>query len=317
MIRIFGARTDPHVGSVSRHLETRGHPFALCDIYDPTSDGLDIVVDADLALRIQEPAPPGTATTVWWRVKPPFVVRTESLDAYYDQQFASREWRSLFDLIAEPFASCRWVNPLPAASALTSKFTQLRTARALGIPVPRTLFSTRYEAVLAFVEENDRRGRRTIVKTITPYISPSRQAAYATAVDVETVRASRAEIESCPSIYQEAIEPRCELRITVVGSDLFAVEISGGLDAIDWRRRIDDDIYHATIADEPLAAAVRALHDAFGLAYGAYDFIVDRDGRHVFLEVNPMGQWVWLEEATGLGISAAVADLLAITPTRD
>ena len=47
------------------------------------------------------------------------------------------------------------------------------------------------------------------------------------------------------------------------------------------------------------------------LAYGAFDFVVTRDGDVVFLECNPGGQWLWLEKATNLPISQAVADLLA------
>lgn len=30
----------------------------------------------------------------------------------------------------------------------------------------------------------------------------------------------------------------------------------------------------------------------------------------MFLEINPNGQWAWLQDATGLPISAAIADAL-------
>jgi D-alanine-D-alanine ligase-like ATP-grasp enzyme len=50
---------------------------------------------------------------------------------------------------------------------------------------------------------------------------------------------------------------------------------------------------------------------AFDLIYGAFDFIVTPEGRYVFLEVNPSGQYMWVECATGLEITTALADALS------
>jgi len=47
-----------------------------------------------------------------------------------------------------------------------------------------------------------------------------------------------------------------------------------------------------------------------GLRYGAIDMRRTPDGRYVFLEVNPAGQWRFVEEVTGQPITAAMASLL-------
>jgi D-alanine-D-alanine ligase-like ATP-grasp enzyme len=47
-----------------------------------------------------------------------------------------------------------------------------------------------------------------------------------------------------------------------------------------------------------------------GLHYGAADLAVDRDGEYVFFEVNPAGEWLWLEQLLAIGIPDAIADLL-------
>jgi glutathione synthase/RimK-type ligase-like ATP-grasp enzyme len=52
------------------------------------------------------------------------------------------------------------------------------------------------------------------------------------------------------------------------------------------------------------------LMDYFSLNYGAIDIILTPDGRHVFLELNPSGEFFWLERTPGLPISQAIADLL-------
>ena len=57
--------------------------------------------------------------------------------------------------------------------------------------------------------------------------------------------------------------------------------------------------------------------DRLGLNYGACDFIVTPEGRHVFLEVNPAGEFFWLEKHPGLPIAGALADvLLGLAPRR-
>jgi glutathione synthase/RimK-type ligase-like ATP-grasp enzyme len=50
--------------------------------------------------------------------------------------------------------------------------------------------------------------------------------------------------------------------------------------------------------------------DYFVLNYGAIDIIVTPDGRHVFLEINPVGEFFWLERRPGLPVSDAIADVL-------
>ena len=55
-----------------------------------------------------------------------------------------------------------------------------------------------------------------------------------------------------------------------------------------------------------------------GLLYGAIDLVETPDGRHVFLELNPSGEFFWLEQQPGLPISAALADiLLGLAPRRE
>ena len=53
-----------------------------------------------------------------------------------------------------------------------------------------------------------------------------------------------------------------------------------------------------------------ALHTQLGLSFGAYDFIRSHDGRWVFLEVNPSGQWLYVETGAAHRISEALARLL-------
>lgn len=59
-----------------------------------------------------------------------------------------------------------------------------------------------------------------------------------------------------------------------------------------------------------VGAKLIALARRLGLVFGAADFIVTPDGRHVFLEINPAGEWGMLERDLSLPISEAIADEL-------
>jgi glutathione synthase/RimK-type ligase-like ATP-grasp enzyme len=103
------------------------------------------------------------------------------------------------------------------------------------------------------------------------------------------------------------------LRITVIGARIFAVKIDSQALAetqLDWRHAQHDVAYEPVTLPREIAAKITAFMEALGLVYGAFDFIVTPDGRYVFLEVNPGGAYMWVEAATGLGITPALADAL-------
>ena len=117
-----------------------------------------------------------------------------------------------------------------------------------------------------------------------------------------------------PVIFQAYVPKRLELRVTVVGSAVFAAEIHSQhtrRTRHDWRRY---DHYQTPLGRHALpddvAGRCRRLVAELGLCYGAIDLILTPDGRYVFLEINPNGQYLWIEEATGLPISDALCDLL-------
>jgi len=113
-----------------------------------------------------------------------------------------------------------------------------------------------------------------------------------------------------PAIFQEFVEKARDWRLTVVGHTAFEVAISTDEGAKnDWRRhQLTSDV---TICMEtpPEGATDRCLSflSRARLRFGAFDLIEDPDGRMVFLEVNPNGQFLWLENQLGLPISAAIA----------
>lgn len=106
-------------------------------------------------------------------------------------------------------------------------------------------------------------------------------------------------IRSLPSDSSKGDQETVRCGVTVVGDTLFAATIDSQAHAeteVDWRKTSTPDIAHATYElpteiEEKCVALTRSL----GLRFGALDFVLDRDGQLWFLEINPNGQWAWIE----------------------
>jgi hypothetical protein len=126
-------------------------------------------------------------------------------------------------------------------------------------------------------------------------------------------------LRHCPMILQAEVPKSHEVRVTVVGQQVFATAVGAPgepPDDVDYRRRHDQGVQaHLSVAHLPDDVRERclALTAHQGLRYAAVDLVVRPDGAYVFLESNPSGQYLWTELATGQPVSAAVArELVAL-----
>jgi glutathione synthase/RimK-type ligase-like ATP-grasp enzyme len=126
----------------------------------------------------------------------------------------------------------------------------------------------------------------------------------------------------CPMTFQEKLPKVVELRSIIVGKRVFTASVdSHSYEGArhDWRRRGVAllEAWKAYDLPQDLEQKLLELMAHFGLNYGALDLIVTPDGRHVFLEVNPVGEFFWLERCPGLPISQAIADILLSQPKAE
>ena len=112
---------------------------------------------------------------------------------------------------------------------------------------------------------------------------------------------------------QRQIEKVYDIRLTIVGQKAFAVAIDSQINAetrIDWRKG-ENLLPHRKIElPHSLIRKCQKMLSVLELQYGAFDFILDKFGNHYFLEVNPNGQWAWIECQTGYDISGAIVNQL-------
>ena len=117
--------------------------------------------------------------------------------------------------------------------------------------------------------------------------------------------------EMAPTVIQEFITPKVDIRITVVYNNVFAVEIQLEESTIDgdWRKQKNEVRYIPFIPPNSLSSKCIQMLKKLNLIFGAFDFAL-RDGVYYFLEVNPTGEWAWLVESAGQNIHWSICNLL-------
>ncbi|MBX6765597.1 MAG: hypothetical protein IRY90_00300 [Actinomadura rubrobrunea] len=197
----------------------------------------------------------------------------------------------------------RWINHPDRVAAANWKPVQLTAAADAGLTVPPTLITTSGELARRWAARRD-----VLYKAFHAQGVDDCEMVMATPVDPHELPPEL----GAASMFQEIIGG-AQVRATFVGDDAFAVIISGA-ERIDWRG--DPDVTY-TITDVPplVHARVRRYMDRFELEYGAFDFVVEPGGDWVFLECNPLGMYGFVEIATGLPITTAIATRLC-TPVR-
>jgi glutathione synthase/RimK-type ligase-like ATP-grasp enzyme len=187
-------------------------------------------------------------------------------------------------------------------------------ARELGLKIPRTLTTNDPVAGRAFAKSCEGGVVTKMLSSFAIYDEGKELVVFTNPVKPEDL-ADLSGLSLCPATFQELLHKSLEIRVTVVGRGVMSAALDSQASARaahDWRRdglRMVQDWRVYQLPDEVEQKILR-LMDYFSLNYGAIDIILTPDGRHVFLELNPSGEFFWLERSPGLPISEAIADVL-------
>lgn len=312
MLLIVTQRGDYHTDWVVIELNARGIPFLRFNTEDyPVSTPLEWTSSGEAYLTIRGNRQPlSEVDAVWYRRPVPPVMPTElpAPQAAWARGEAREAlmgaWRTLDAL---------WVNHPDRNRVAESKLLQLRTAVDLGFEVPKSLVSNSREMVSAFLDEHpDGVVCKPLYDGRVP-VDGEDQLFFTSGVDRETI--SLRELGPEPYLFQELIPKRYDIRATVIGEEVFAARIDSQRTAdtrTDWRRGHPGELDHAAVElPDDVASRCVALCERFGLHFGAIDLALRPDAGYTFFEVNPNGQWAWVEQRTGLPLRAQMVSLLA------
>lgn len=303
---ILGSLQDPHVSSVIRHLHADGIRTICIDQIDLWQDTVTFRPERP-HLRVGDKCISSTSL-VWNRRAYPTLIEFMSKG---DKKFARDEFsHSLFGSLRA--LSQTWFNSPESIRHASYKVAQLSWASRDGrLRMPRSIITSNEADAKAFL---DSASAQCVIKPLyMPIIEGESgfERMYTSCVDSKIVD-NIADIKNSPCILQDFIERRCDVRLNIIGSDTFAtrMETRHIAKATYDGRNVDDyhNILHTPI--DPPDDIVDACIDMcahFGLRFAAFDFAMDNQNQWFFLEINPNGQWYWIEEMTGQPLSQAMA----------
>jgi glutathione synthase/RimK-type ligase-like ATP-grasp enzyme len=200
---------------------------------------------------------------------------------------------------------CYWMNPPSADDVALRKVVQHRIARRVGLSIPETLVTNGPDEARAFVEKHATHG---VIRKAFRNIPQAPR---------ETMKVGPAEMEMldsvrfAPVIFQQYIPLELDLRVTVIDDEIFTTSFRSMPEyEVDYRSGIGSATVTAYDLPDDVSEKLLKLMDHFNLKYGAVDFRVTPEGEHVFLEVNPAGEYLFASARSGQPIPQAIAAAL-------
>jgi hypothetical protein len=308
VIVVVSHAADEHVPPVLDALARRGASAVVADLAGfPARGSISLAYGAARGDRLLEL--PGASVrgeeieAIWWRRPRPLAADPALAPA--QAAFALRQAEAA---LAGFWATvpARWVNEPWRDEAASHKPRQLAAAAEAGLAVPRTLVTNDPARARAFLAGLG--GAPAVQKALHATPADWRPTALVTREDVAALPAVR----FAPVVLQEAVAG-VDVRVTVAGERVFATDVDARATASphDFRPAFAEARVKSGALPAWVEERVRALVAGLGLAYAAIDLRRRDDGEHLFLDLNPGGQWRFVEERTGQPITEAVAALLA------
>ncbi len=245
-------------------------------------------------------------STIWYRR--PEQLKDERFGDSPEGRYTLNEWSEAIEGFLAHVPKTRWMNH-PSVNALAShKLEQLTMASTLGFNIPDTLVTQDIGDARRFYELHD--GHLIVKPMSSGYIERggyNDSLIYTNTVE-QCHMATIDDLVHCPTLFQQQIRKSNDVRITVVDGDIHAVELRArdysGSQRCDIRRNNMSDVEYTKIdLPQSIEILIRRLIAQYGLRFAAIDMAVGLDGNWYFFEVNPNGQWAWIDLSAGTKIA--------------
>ena len=235
----------------------------------------------------------------------PVFLRTTGKPHTVQEQLKRSQWSSFIrNLIV--FDKALWVNHPVATYRAENKMYQLKLAQKHGLAVPETYVGNS-------LPQNISSDCVYVVKSLDTalfYEDSKEMFTYSTMINGHELLDS--EIKAAPIIIQEYLSDKTDLRVTVVGNDVFPVAIKKNGQSLigDWRKSNKDNLDYIPV-ELPSTVKERLINlmKDLELPFGGVDLALV-ENTYYFIEVNPTGEWGWLTANTKLPIDRAIVDFM-------
>lgn len=226
-----------------------------------------------------------------------------------DAEYIQNEWLSVLKNLYWRLDN-KWLNSPTSIFLSEDKAKQLVIAKEIGFKIPNTYITNDYYSAAKLQIE-----KGIIAKPLKHALLSGTKEKVIFTSRVKPLKAKdSASISMAPIIFQNEINKKFDVRVTVVADKVFAVGIWSQVTketTVDWRKGSKTDLKHNVInLPTDVESMCCNLLKKLDLKFGAIDFICDRDDNFWFLEINPNGQFAWIENKTDLPIAEAIVNEL-------
>jgi len=226
-----------------------------------------------------------------------------------DFKIWKNEWNKTLLGLYLSLSKAKWLNPLRKSYKAENKYLQMQLANEIGFNLPDTTVSNNRDWLKDFCLNHS---NNVVLKLMSQEFYKTEEGfkgLYVNKINCNDLEEFK-QYDENPIVLQEYIDKLYEVRYTVVGEEHLVCKIESQkskIANIDWRRYDIANTPHSIIEPpEKIKEMVNIFMKKLQIEYGALDFIVSKNGEWFFLEVNSMGQWLWIEELSGLNISGAI-----------
>lgn len=242
-----------------------------------------------------------TLKSVYFRA--PVFIRTHKHYSIEEQLYRS-QWNAFMrNLIV--FENATWVNNPVATYKAENKVFQLKKAREVGFDIPNTYVGNTIEQL-----KLDKKYAIKALDTPLFYEGETESFTYTTLVDSGELETSN--LADAPTIVQDAIENKTDIRATVIGDSVFAVKIlkNGRGISGDWRVTKKEELQYQRIRlPQAINDSILTIMKSLNLVFGGID-LMEHEGTYFFVEVNPTGEWGWLVKNARIPVDKEIVNIL-------
>ncbi|MEE3624135.1 hypothetical protein UCD39_09090 [Nitrospirillum sp. BR 11752] len=228
-------------------------------------------------------------------------VNTDEDDRKYINEVLYSYSSSLMSLLVHKYTrTAFWVNTMNGRFMASSKALQLKLAKEEGLSIPPTVITNSPVSLRRFHEKHGALICKPLVMGGWGTFENGRAISFAAKVDdIDDLPDDSILIQ--PAIYQPYIDKLFEIRATFFGGVCFSVAIdtqSNSASKIDSRGVVWDSS-NCTPFDLPndIQQMCQSVMRSLGIVYATADFIVNKEGEVIFLEMNEAGQSLFMEQA--------------------
>ena len=311
MILIITNRTDQTADWLILELEGRGTPYVRFNTEDfPAATSLEWTSEGTERLQWRDTSVDLAAVTavLYRRPLPP---DPSSWSTPERGRWALGESRAALEGVWRTLDAL-WVNHPDDNRAAGSKLSQLRRAREIGFIVPSTLVTNDAAVVRTFAGACSAAG--LVCKPLEEgllELAGEERLFFTSPLEIASDDALE-DLGPEPYLFQQFIPKLYDVRVTVIGDEVFATRIESQATEkgkTDWRRAGAEAVHTPENLPVDLAALCVALTRSYRLNFAAIDLAYTPDG-YSFFEINPNGQWAWIEQLTEQPLRSSMADLL-------